>query len=78
MLPPTGHAAGFRLDSHSFQALFTAYDPDKSQNLGMAEFVAMTVFLRLTANMFGAFDPQRSGRITLDYNQFIYATSNCR
>lgn len=25
-----------------------------------------------------AFDPQGSGRISLDFSQFIYAASNCR
>lgn len=38
----------------------------------------MSVFCQSTARIFGAFDPQRSGRITLDYNQFVYGVSNCR
>jgi Ca2+-binding EF-hand superfamily protein len=73
-----GHAAGFQLDQHAFTALFNAYDPDRSNSLGMAEFIAMTVFLRQSANIFAAFDSHRTGEIRLTYNQFIYATANCR
>lgn len=55
-----------------------AYDPDRNGTLGMAEFIAMTLFLKSSAAMFQAFDSQRSGRVNLDYNQFIYAAANCR
>lgn len=71
-------AAGFHLDQHAFEALFGAYDPDRSQSLGLPEYMGMSVFLKHTANMFRAFDAQRTGRITLDYNQFVYAMSHCR
>jgi Ca2+-binding EF-hand superfamily protein len=70
--------AGFHLDQHAFNALFMAYDPDRSNSLGIAEFIAMTIFLRQSATMFQAFDQQRSGRISLDFNQFIYAAAHCR
>lgn len=44
----------------------------------MAEYIAACVFLKQTSLMFTAFDTQRQGRVSLDYNQFVYATSNCR
>lgn len=68
--------AGYRLDTPAFEALFTAYDPDRSSTCDIVELVAMTVFLQSATATFQAFDPQRQGRITLDYNQFVYAASN--
>ena len=71
-------AAGFQLDQHAFESAFYAFDPDRNQTLNVTEFMGLSVFAQSTARIFGAFDPQRSGRITLDYNQFVYAVSNCR
>jgi len=34
--------------------------------------------LRSMAATFRAFDPQQSGRVSMDFNQMIYAFSNCR
>ena len=70
--------AGFRLDQHAFEALFAAFDPDRSQGLSLTEYMGMTTYLQMATQMFSAFDPQRQGRITLDFNQWIYAASNCR
>ena len=39
---------------------------------------AMTLFLRSAVNTFKAFDPQGSGRVSMDFSQFIYAASHCR
>lgn len=39
---------------------------------------AMTLFLRSAVNTFKAFDPQGSGRVNMDFSQFIYAASHCR
>ena len=73
-----GVAAGFALDQHSFEATFSAFDPDRSASLNIAEFMGLSVFIKCTANIFSAFDPQRTGSVTLDYNQFVYAVSNCK
>lgn len=68
--------AGYRLDGPAFEALFNTYDPDRSGSTDMAELVAMAVFLQGATATFQAFDVQRQGRITLDYNQFVYAASS--
>ena len=39
---------------------------------------AMTLFLRSAVNVFKAFDSQGSGRVNMDFSQFIYAASHCR
>lgn len=70
--------AGFHLDRPAFEQLFKTFDPDGNQQLSMAEFMAMTVFLQSCSLTFQAFDPQRIGKVTLDFSQFIYAASNTR
>jgi hypothetical protein len=37
---------------------------------GLPEYIGMTLFLQSAAATFTAFDAQRSGRITLDFNQW--------
>ena len=71
-------AAGFKLDQHAFEALFYAYDPDRSGTCSLIEYMGVCTFLKSTALIYSAFDPQRTGRITLDYNQFVYAVSSCK
>jgi hypothetical protein len=70
--------AGFRLDEHAFESAFSSFDPDRSQACNMIEFWELCVFMKLTAAIFGAFDARRTGNVTLDYNQFVYAASSCR
>lgn len=40
------------------------------------EFIALTVFLRGASAAFRAYDPQQTGRITLDFNQYVYCCAN--
>lgn len=70
--------AGFKLDRTAFTAVVAAFDPDRNAQLGMPEFIAMTLFLKSCACIFTAFDPQQTGKITLDMNQFYYAAANSR
>ncbi|KAK9816963.1 hypothetical protein WJX72_007559 [[Myrmecia] bisecta] len=64
---------GFRLDQGALNALFYSYDAEKDGYVGLPEFIAMSVFMRSAASTFAAFDAQRRGTVTLDFNQFIYA-----
>ncbi len=43
--------------------------------LGLA---GMIIFLKSAVATFSAFDPQRTGHVQLDLNQFIYAAANTR
>jgi len=72
------HFSGFQLDDPAFFAMVRAFDPDRNNRLGLAEFIAMTLFLKSAAATFSAFDPQDRKRISLDFNQFVYACSNMR
>ncbi|GAB4818296.1 hypothetical protein N2152v2_005342 [Parachlorella kessleri] len=70
--------AGYRFDQPAFQALIKAFDPDRNGKFGLDEFIAMSVFLTSAGNVFRAFDAAKAGRVTLDFNQFLYAAANCR
>lgn len=68
--------AGYRLDGPAFEALFKAFDPDQDSQMGMPEYIAMTLVLTSAAKTFQAFDSQRQGRINLNWDQWIYAAAN--
>ena len=68
--------SGFRLEHQAFQAMVRAFDPEKVQCLDLAEYIALTLFMKSASATFYAFDPQNSGLVTLDFNQFVYAASN--
>lgn len=68
--------AGFQLDEVAFATLFKSFNPDCTGYLSIAEYIAMTLFLQSASATFEAFDRQRKGAITLDFNQWIYATAN--
>jgi len=69
------NAQGFRLETTAFYALCAAFDPDRSASIGMAEYIAMSIFLQSCSRTFKAFDPQGTGQISLDYNQFVFAAA---
>lgn len=70
--------AGFRLEQPAFECVFATFDPDSTNTLSLAEFMGLSVFLQSCSLTFQAFDAHRSGRVTLDFSQFVYAASNTR
>jgi Ca2+-binding EF-hand superfamily protein len=68
--------AGYTLERQALQAVFQRFDPARSQALGLAEFLALTLFLRSATATFNAFDASRSGVVRLSFNQFLYACSH--
>lgn len=42
-------SAGYQLDHPALQAVFQRFDPTRSSALGLAEFLALTLFLRRSA-----------------------------
>eukprot|EP01062_Namystynia_karyoxenos_P070048 TRINITY_DN65425_c0_g1_i1.p1 TRINITY_DN65425_c0_g1~~TRINITY_DN65425_c0_g1_i1.p1 ORF type:complete len:200 (+),score=70.05 TRINITY_DN65425_c0_g1_i1:88-600(+) len=75
---PALQQAGFQLDQHAFEAAYKAYDPDHNQVLSMTEFVGLCAYLQMCMNTFQAFDPQRTGSVTVPFNQFVYMCSQCK
>lgn len=68
--------AGFRLDGPVVSALFNSFDVSRRKQIGLPEYIAMTLFLQSASATFRAFDPQQQGQITLTFDQWIYAASN--
>mmetsp|Transcript_31983 Transcript_31983/g.71071 ORF Transcript_31983/g.71071 Transcript_31983/m.71071 type:complete len:168 (-) Transcript_31983:312-815(-) len=68
--------AGFRLDKPAFDAIFNKHDPNKASNIELTEFVRLCLSLQTAARAFAAFDPQRTGKVTLSFDQFVYAASH--
>lgn len=66
-------AAGYRLDAPALRVLFNRFDPSGSGSLQLTEFLALTLFMRSSTATFNAFDANRVGTITLNFNQFIYS-----
>lgn len=58
---------------HTKYFVAQSFDPTRSQQIGVSEYVALASFLRSASNTFTAYDNQRSARITLDFNQWVYA-----
>ncbi|GIL47881.1 hypothetical protein Vafri_4511 [Volvox africanus] len=68
--------AGFQLDNPVLAAMMSRHDPDNSGTLTLDEYIRMCLFLQSCVRTFTAFDPQRSGQIRLDFNQWVYAASH--
>ncbi|MED6131739.1 hypothetical protein PIB30_012442 [Stylosanthes scabra] len=69
---------GFSLDSPAFYSACASFDQSKSGNFRLDVFISLCIFLQSARNLFNSFDTAKQGRITLDLNQFVYCTSNCR
>ena len=76
------HHAGFgHVDEGAIKASCQAFDPDRSNSLSLDQYIAMTLFLLGAKRAFDAFaaqQPSAGGRITVDFNQFVYAASKTR
>lgn len=68
-----GPARAFNGSGHTPPQTAQAFDPKLGGAMGLAEYIAMATALRNASTTFSAFDPQKQGRITLDYNQWVYA-----
>ena len=64
---------GYSLDRPALQVVFQRFDPTRSGQLGLAEFLALTLFLRSATATFNAFDPGRTGFVRVNFNQFLCA-----
>ena len=60
----------------AFNALFQSYDPDQNNMLGKPEYMAMMCFLRGATQTFQSFDFNRSGSVSLNWSQWVYAAAN--
>ncbi|GLT85987.1 hypothetical protein SLE2022_041510 [Rubroshorea leprosula] len=69
---------GFSLDSPAFCTVCESFDQNKNGRFRLDDFISLCIFLQSARNLFNSFDTAKQGRITLDLNQFVYCTANCR
>ncbi|CAN1802532.1 unnamed protein product, partial [Linum perenne] len=78
---------GFSLDSPAFytvcevtssRILSQSFDQKKNGKFRLDDFISLCIFVQSARNLFESFDTAKQGRISLDMNQFIYCTANCR
>jgi len=53
----------------AFATLFKAFNPDCTNWLSIAEYIALTLFLQSASATFEAYDQQDKGAVTLNFNQ---------
>ncbi|KAH7445354.1 hypothetical protein KP509_01G004100 [Ceratopteris richardii] len=70
--------AGYRLDQPAFYTACQSFDKKKQGKFRLDDYISLCIFLQSARNLFGAFDTQREGRISLDFNQFVYCAANLR
>ncbi|KAM3292008.1 sorcin [Capsicum chacoense] len=82
LVPDAVHEAlikiGFRLDSPALYTVCESFDRDKNGKFRLDDFISLCIFVQSARNLFDSFDTAKQGRVTLDLNQFIYCTANCR
>ncbi|CAL5321548.1 unnamed protein product [Camellia sinensis] len=69
---------GFSLDSPAFYTVCESFDQKKNGRFRLDDFISLCIFVQSARNMFNSFDTSKQGRVSLDLNQFIYCTANCR
>ena len=71
-------AMGFALDMQpdgAFYKLCQAYDFEKRGVIGLDAFIAMVITLKNGRKCFDLFDPQGTGKVTMDFNQYIWTVA---
>ncbi|XP_027356693.1 sorcin-like isoform X3 [Abrus precatorius] len=58
--------------------VFESFDRSKNGRFQLDIFISICIFLQSARNLFNSFDIAKHGRVTLDLNQFVYCTANCR
>jgi hypothetical protein len=71
-------ASGFQLEQQAFYEACKAYDIEKRGQFDLLEYIGMQVFLHNSKKVFAAFDAQRTGVISLDFNKFVCTYIPCR
>eukprot|EP00798_Chlamydomonas_sp_ICE-L_P024790 gene24790-10432_t len=67
--------AGFTLDPPVLQKMMKKYDLSNTRCLQKYD-LSNSSNLKSCARTFGAFDPHRTGSVTLKFNEFVYASSH--
>ncbi|KAK1653294.1 hypothetical protein QYE76_071099 [Lolium multiflorum] len=63
---------GFSLDSPAFYTVCESFDKSKKGRVRLDEFISICIFVQSARNLFSSFDTTKQGKVTLDFNQFVY------
>ena len=66
------------VDETAIKHACKAFDPDQSNDLSSDQYIGLVLFLTAARKVFTSFDRDGSGKITVDFNQFVYATAKTR
>lgn len=64
-------AMGYALSAPTLSRMWLVYDEDKSGTLQFDEYIMLMAELKMTTAAFAQMDPRHTGRVTLDFNQFL-------
>ncbi|OWM80495.1 hypothetical protein CDL15_Pgr019775 [Punica granatum] len=65
---------GFSLDSPSFYTVCESFDQKKNGRFRLDDFISLCIFIQSARNLFNSFDTAKQGRVSLDFNQFVYCS----
>jgi hypothetical protein len=66
------------LDVRAVEEACKTFDPSRENVLGVDQYVALVLFLMSAKKVFNQFDVEKKDSVTLDLNQFIFASSRTR
>lgn len=66
------------LEPPAFQAVCDAFDPNRESVFDLTVFYSIIAFLKATISTFRCFDAHRTGQVTMNMNQFVYAAAFTR
>nr|XP_029116676.1 sorcin isoform X7 [Elaeis guineensis] len=52
--------------------VYASFDKNKMGMVRLDEFISLCIFVQSACNLFNSFDTPKQGRVTLDFNQFVY------
>lgn len=70
--------AGYALDQPAFYTLCESFDETKKGRFRLDDFISLCIFVQSARNLFTSFDTTNQGRVSLDFNQFVYCAASCR
>uniref|UniRef100_A0A453J2I3 EF-hand domain-containing protein n=2 Tax=Aegilops tauschii subsp. strangulata TaxID=200361 RepID=A0A453J2I3_AEGTS len=65
---------GFSLDSPAFYTVCESFDKSKKGMVRLDEFISICIFVQSARNLYSSFDTTKQGKVTLDFNQFVYCS----
>nr|POE95213.1 hypothetical protein CFP56_46995 [Quercus suber] len=72
------YSVGFIKILIRFSLVAQSFDEKKNGRFRLDDFISLCIFLQSARHLFSSFDTAKQGRVTLDLNQFVFCTANCR